>query len=52
MECEAAETGKLDAGVYGQLVNTLTGILNKLGLDKQIPKTVDLHAYVNGSRRK
>ena len=51
MEIEAARNGVPVDGVYGQLVNTLQGLLSKLGLNKKSPKTVDLKAYVNGSRR-
>ena len=50
MEIEAARNGRPVDGVYGQLVNTLQGLLKTLGIEKQMPKTVDLKAYVGGKR--
>jgi hypothetical protein len=47
MECIAAEGGELDAGIYTQSVNALSGLLSKLGLEKQAKeKEHDLRAYI------
>ena len=47
MECEAAQGGRFDEGVYTQMVNTLTGLLNKLGLDRsEADAQMNLKAYV------
>lgn len=45
MEIEATESGQFDMGVYTQAVNCLMGCLKALGLEKQVPKTLDLKAY-------
>jgi len=47
MECEAAQGGAFDEGVYTQMVNTLTGLLKSLGLNRQqADATMNLKAYV------
>lgn len=50
MRSNAIEGKDLDAGVYTQMVNALSGLLTKLGLDRQLPKTLDLKTYVGGRR--
>lgn len=50
MEVEAIESGHFDPGIYTQMVNGLTGLLNKLGLERQIKEVTDLKTYVNGGR--
>ena len=52
MECEAAESGTFDPGVYAQMVNALSGLLNKLGLDrKEADAAMNLRAYVKGAKK-
>lgn len=47
MECDAlAGKGKLDAGVYCQAVNTLSGLLSKLGLDRKVQEAGGLKAFL------
>jgi histidinol-phosphate/aromatic aminotransferase/cobyric acid decarboxylase-like protein len=47
MECDAVtQTEELDAGVYTQMVNSLAGLLNKLGLEKKVKKSGGLKAYL------
>ncbi|HWA25698.1 MAG TPA: hypothetical protein VG734_08565 [Lacunisphaera sp.] len=48
MERTACETGKIDAGVYTQMVNCLTGLLKALGLERKAKPVGDLKSYVNG----
>jgi len=45
MEINAAETGKLDAGVHTQMTNCLSGLLAKLGL-KKLKTTIELDDYL------
>lgn len=45
-ELNAAEGQEFDAGVYTQAANALSGLLSKLGLDKQMAKVEDLATYV------
>lgn len=45
----ATETGKLDAGVYTQMTNSLMGLLRALGLERKV-KAIGLKAYVNQER--
>lgn len=51
MRSNAIEGGDLDAGVYTQMVNALSGLLAKLGLERKVSRTVDLKAYVAGAKR-
>ena len=46
MECEAAESGKFDPGVYTQMCNSLLGLLRALGLDRHVPAAGGLQAYL------
>lgn len=46
MECEAAETGKFDPGVYTQMTNSLLGLLKALGLERAIKDSGDLRTYI------
>lgn len=46
MEIEAAQEGKLDAGVYTQMSNALLGLLKALGLERKQAKALDLRSYV------
>jgi len=47
MEIAAAEGKELDRGVYGQMVNTLLGLLRALGLESaQRAKAISLKDYV------
>lgn len=46
MECIAAAEGKFDPGCYTQMVNALSGLLSKLGLERQFPNRKSLKAYV------
>ena len=48
LKVKAAETGELDAGSYTQMVNCLSGLLNKLGLDKKAGDVVTLHDVLKG----
>lgn len=48
MEIAAAETGEFDRGVYTQMVNSLSGLLSKLGLNRVKVKAADLKSYVAG----
>jgi hypothetical protein len=45
LEITAARTGKFNAGVYGQLVNTFLGLLKSLGIERKAKK-VGLSDYV------
>lgn len=53
MECLALEgSPEFQLGVYTQLVNSLTGLLKALGLEKQVSKVIgDLKAYVAEKQR-
>lgn len=53
MEVEAATNGKFDFGVYTQGVNALSGLLSKLGLEKQAKDVQTVASYVskNGNGR-
>ncbi|MBW3540726.1 MAG: hypothetical protein KY476_10685 [Planctomycetes bacterium] len=52
MECVAAERGEFDPGVYTQMVNALSGLLSKLGLERRDREAVPtLKAYVSGNGR-
>lgn len=44
---KAAETGELDSGSYIQMVNCLSGLLNKLGLKKQASQVETLQGYLS-----
>jgi hypothetical protein len=47
MEVKAlAKEDKFDSALYCQALNTLSGLLNKLGLEKQT-RTIDLKAYTS-----
>jgi hypothetical protein len=47
MECDAlAGKGRLDAGLYCQAVNTLSGLLAKLGLERKVQQAGDLKAFL------
>lgn len=46
LEAVAVAEGKFDAGIYTQMVNALSGLLSKLGLERQIPKAKNLKAYM------
>lgn len=49
MRVKAAETGDFNSGSYTQMVNCLSGLLSKLGLERQdVRKVVTLHDYVKG----
>ena len=49
MEVQSVETGDFNPGVYTQMVNALSGLLSKLGLEQQtMKKVVNLHDYVKG----
>ena len=50
LRVKAAETGELDSGSYTQMVNCLSGLLNKLGLDKKAGDVVTLHEMIKGSK--
>lgn len=53
MRSKAAESGELDMGVYTQMVNCLSGLLNKLGLTRQDifdDGTMTLDEIVGGER--
>jgi hypothetical protein len=45
MERLAVEKGKLDAGVYTQMTNSLMGLLKSLGLERKV-QAVGLRAYM------
>lgn len=49
-EVEAFQSGKFDAGVYIQAVNSLLGILKTLGLKKHAEQVMNLKTYVKGKR--
>ena len=49
MECEAAEGGRYDVGVYTQMTNALLGLLRTLGLDRKMKDTGDLQSYLEGA---
>jgi hypothetical protein len=49
MERIAAETGRFNAGIYTQMVNTLIGLLKSLGLERKAKK-VTLRSYVEGKK--
>ena len=51
LRVKAAETGELDAGSYTQMVNCLSGLLNKLGLNKKAGDVVTLHEVISGSKK-
>lgn len=51
METRAAETGQFDPGVYTQMVNALSGLLSKLGLERRAVQAMTLQTYVAESRR-
>lgn len=51
MECEAAEGGRYDIGVYTQMTNALLGLLRTLGLDRKLKDTADLQTYLEEQRR-
>lgn len=47
MECDAiTHESLLDPGVYTQMVNALSGLLNKLGLERAVAKSNGLKAYL------
>lgn len=46
MECEATEGKPVDWGVYTQGINTLSGLLKTLGLDRPMRDGDDLAAYL------
>jgi len=45
-ECQAADGGDFDLGVYTQATNALSGIISKLGLEKRIKNVTDLKTYL------
>lgn len=49
-ERTAAEGGSFDSGKYGQLVNTLVGLLRSLGLERHIKKVANLADYVESKK--
>jgi hypothetical protein len=49
METKAAETGEFDPGVYTQMVNALSGLLSKLGLERKARTVPNLKTYVAGA---
>jgi hypothetical protein len=51
MRVTALQTGKIDLGIYTQATNALSGLLSKLGLDRQRKQTTDLRAYVKERQR-
>jgi hypothetical protein len=46
MECVAAESGKLDSGVYTQMTNCLHGLLRQLGLERKKKDAGNLRSYL------
>lgn len=46
MEVDAMAGRDFNAAVYTQMVNTLQGLLAKLGLERRQPKTIDVKAYL------
>jgi hypothetical protein len=50
LEREATEKRKFDAGLYVSLVNSLTGLLRLLGIEKKA-KTVGLQDYIQAKER-
>lgn len=46
-----AQESNLDSGVYTQMVNALSGLLTKLGLNRQIKPVQSLRDYVEGKAR-
>lgn len=51
MRVNALEGKPFDAGVYTQMVNCLSGLLAKLGLNKQAVAVLDLDAILAEKRR-
>ena len=52
IECIAAEGGEFDHGGYIQAVNALSGLLSKLGLERQAKeKARDLESYLRENGR-
>lgn len=51
-QIDAVHGKPFNAGVYTQMVNCLSGLLAKLGLEKAIPKAIDLKAYVKHKEAK
>lgn len=51
MKVNAIEGKSLDAGVYTQMVNCLSGLLTKLGLDKQAAQVESLQSILAEKRR-
>lgn len=52
MEVNAAEGGMLDMGCYTQAVNSLVGLLTKLGLQRHVKDSLDLQDYINAGGNK
>ncbi len=50
METKAAETGEFDPGVYTQMVNAMSGLLSKLGLERKAKHVPNLKSYVAGNK--
>lgn len=50
MEITAAQSGELNFAVYTQATNALVGLLKALGLEKKMPKTLDLERYIKERR--
>ena len=51
MELVATETGKFNAGVYTQMVNSLMGLLKSLGLERKAKKVASLQTYIKERKR-
>lgn len=47
MRVQALDTGEFDGNLFISMVNTLQGLLAKLGLKKQAKDACDLEAYLN-----
>ena len=47
-EVKAAQTGEFDPGVYTQMVNTLTGLLRAIGLERKAQDAGGLKRYWEG----
>ena len=46
MEVQCMENGDFNAAIYTAMVNALSGLLTKLGLEPRKPKTIDVKAYL------
>lgn len=47
----ALQNGRLSAGTYTQMTNTLIGLLKSLGLERKAKKVESLQTYINKKRK-